>query len=155
MNEGYEVMNTSPDTAQIAARIRSLIDERTQAVRKRDIQSAMTFYADDVRIFDVVGPLRAVGKDAVKQRLDKWLASFEEISIYEVAETDIEVSSDVACCSGLHHIVAKTKDDRNLDMWWRATDVFVRVDDRWLITHSHTSVPFSPETGLASLDLKP
>jgi hypothetical protein len=29
------------------------------------------------------------------------------------------------------------------------------MDENWMVTHEHNSVPFDAETGKASLDLKP
>ena len=40
-------------------------------------------------------------------------------------------------------------------MWVRTTVCFLKIEDRWMVTHEHTSSPFSPETGRASMDLKP
>ena len=40
-------------------------------------------------------------------------------------------------------------------MWIRATLCYRKIDGKWMVTHEHVSVPFDPESGQASLDLKP
>jgi ketosteroid isomerase-like protein len=40
-------------------------------------------------------------------------------------------------------------------MWWRTTLCFRKIDEKWMLTHSHDSVPFNMETGKASLNLEP
>jgi ketosteroid isomerase-like protein len=52
-------------------------------------------------------------------------------------------------------VVGTLFDGTRLDMWWRSTAGFRKIDGRWRITHEHNSVPFDPQTGKASLDLEP
>jgi ketosteroid isomerase-like protein len=40
-------------------------------------------------------------------------------------------------------------------MWWRETACYRKLEDEWLITHQHSSVPFDVGSGKASLDLRP
>jgi ketosteroid isomerase-like protein len=40
-------------------------------------------------------------------------------------------------------------------MWWRTTVCFRKIDEKWMVTREHNSVPFDPKSGKASLDLKP
>ena len=42
-----------------------------------------------------------------------------------------------------------------VDMWFRKTLGLQKRGGRWLIVHDHGSVPFDPESGRASLALKP
>jgi ketosteroid isomerase-like protein len=40
-------------------------------------------------------------------------------------------------------------------MWWRTTVCFRKIDEKWMVTHEHNSVPFDVGSGKASLDFKP
>jgi hypothetical protein len=40
-------------------------------------------------------------------------------------------------------------------MWWRATICYRKMNERWMVTHAHNSVPFDVKIGKASLDLQP
>ena len=67
----------------------------------------------------------------------------------------IAADEDVGFCHGLHHVNGTRTDGTTLDMWWRATVCFRKLDRKWMVTHAHSSVPFDVNSGRASLDLKP
>jgi len=62
--------------ADAKARIRALIEDRTRAIRGRDVNGSIAAYVPDVLLFDVVDPLRSSGSAAVRKRLADWFASF-------------------------------------------------------------------------------
>jgi hypothetical protein len=41
-----------------------------------------------------------------------------------------------------------------LDLWWRTTVGFCKIDEKWMVTHEHNSVPFAVESGKSSLGFK-
>ena len=135
--------------------IRGLIENRIKAVRAKDIEAAVAGYAPDALSFDVVSPLRYFGSDAIRKRLADWFSSFQGLIGLEIRDLNITVSGDVAFSHCLSHVSATTRDGRKLDMWWRETACYRKIDGKWLITHQHSSVPFDAESGKASLDLKP
>lgn len=137
------------------AEIRKLIENRIVQIKGRNVDGATADYSDDVIFYDVVGQLKFVGKDAMKTRLTEWLSSMSEIVDYEIADLKITSSSEMAYCSALNHINAKTKDGNNLDMWWRETTCYAKESGAVTITHVHSSVPFDARSGKASLGLKP
>lgn len=136
--------------------ISEVMDNLAEAVRTRDADKLIANYADDVVAFDVINPLQYVGADAVKERAEQWLGTFEDGLVgYEVSDLRISAGDNTAFCHCLNHVYAMRKDGVKLDMWWRATVCLRKTDGNWLITHIHSSVPFDMETGKASLDLKP
>jgi uncharacterized protein (TIGR02246 family) len=138
------------------AEIRALIEERTRAIRAKDVAAVLAVYAPDVLSFDLIDPLRHVGREAIRTRLEAWLSQFREGPIgFELRDLDLTAGDDVAFCHALSHVDATTTDGQRLDMWWRVTSCFRRVDGGWSVTHEHSSVPFDMESGRASLGLKP
>jgi len=135
--------------------IRKLIEDKIEAVRAKDIDGATTAYAPDVLSFDVVNALQSVGPDAIKKRLKEWFAQFDGPIGFEIRDLNITCGSEVAFSHSLDHVSATTTSGERLDMWWRETACYRKIDSKWLITHQHSSVPFDVETGKASLDLKP
>jgi uncharacterized protein (TIGR02246 family) len=148
---------TTSTTHKIAneTQIRDLIDERTKAVRTKDSVGATSGIAPDVLTFDVVNPLQHSGSDASEKRAEEWFASFQGPIGYEIRDLDITAGDDVAFSHGISHVSATKTDGGKLDMWWRTTLCFRKIDGKWMVTHEHNSVPFDPENGKASLDLKP
>jgi len=137
-------------------RLRRLIEDRIEAIRAKDIPAVLSVYAPDVVSYDVIDPLRHAGREAIGKRLEAWLSQFQEGPIgYEVRDLELAVGGDVAFSHGLSHVSATTTEGKLIDMWWRATTCFRRLDGRWMVAHEHSSVPFDMESGRASLGLKP
>jgi uncharacterized protein (TIGR02246 family) len=135
--------------------IRALIEEKIKAVRAKDIDGAMSSYAPDVLSFDVVNALQYFGSDAIRKRLEEWFSSFQGSIGFEIRDLSITSGDAVAFSHSLNHVSATTTGGGKLDMWWRETACYRKIDGKWLITHQHSSVPFDVESGKASLDLKP
>jgi uncharacterized protein (TIGR02246 family) len=148
-------MATGSDRASAEARIRALLDEQAGAIRAKDVDGSVASYASDVLLFDVVNPLQSTGLKALRTRLAQWFASFEGPIGYELRDLGITAGDDVGFSHGLNRVSATTTDGRKLDMWWRATLGWRRIERRWLIVHAHASVPFDAGSGRASLNLQP
>jgi len=149
-------MTTHVGNATTEAQIRTLIEDRVTATRAKDVDGCMSTSAPDILLFDVVNPLQYMGLDGERQRLEEWFSQFQDGPIeYELRDLNITASDDVAFCHSLSHVSATTPAGQTIDMWWRATVCFRKVDGEWLVTHEHNSVPLDVKTGLASLDLVP
>jgi uncharacterized protein (TIGR02246 family) len=147
-------MNMANSRPVDADEIRALMDDRVKAVRARDVNGAMSSIAPDIVSFDVVNPLQRRGSDALT-RAEEWFSSFQGPIGYEIRDLSVGASDDVAFAFGLSHVSATKKGGGQLDMWWRTTVCFRKVNGKWLVTHEHNSVPFDVASGKASLDLKP
>ncbi len=137
------------------AQIRKLIDDREKAVRARDVEGSIANIATDIVWFDVVNPLQHLGSDALKTRAKEWFASFDGAIGYQSLELSITAGDEVAFSHGLNHVSATKIGGGQLEMWWRTTVCYRKIDEKWTVTHEHNSVPFEVESGKASLDLKP
>ena len=137
------------------AQVRELINDRAKAVRDKNVNEAILSLAPDILAFDVVNPFQQVGSDASKKRAEDWFSSFEGPIGYEIRDLSITAGDNVAFSHGLSHVSATRTDGGQLDMWWRTTLCFSKIDEKWLVTHEHNSVPFDVASGKASLDFKP
>ena len=135
--------------------IGKIMDDRIEAVRTKDVKTAVSNLSSDILSFDVIDPLQQVGSDASRKRAEAWFGSFQGTIGYEIRDLSITAGDDVAFAHGLSHVSATRKDGGELDMWWRTTVCFSKVEDKWLVVHEHNSVPFDVESGKASLGLKP
>ena len=137
------------------SQIRVLIDDRVKAVRAKDAVALVANHAPEVVTFDVVDPLQNVGTDTVKQRAERWFASFQGPIEYEIDELCITRGEEVAFCHFLNSVRGTATAGKQIDIWWRATMCCRKIDSKWTIVHEHDSVPFDIETGKASIGLKP
>ena len=138
------------------AEIRAVLEARIAGTRAKDAIGATASFAEDAVVFDVVDPLAYHGAEEIRGRAESWFSTFRDASIgYELKDVTIALDGRVAHCHSLNHAYGSLTSGGRLDMWWRETICFEKRDGRWLITHSHDSVPFNPETGKPSLTLKP
>src|SRR2546425_3692401 len=138
------------------AEIRRLFAGWAKAICAKDVDGSLANYAPDVLAFDLITPLQYSGSAALRERLERWFSSFSDPTIgYENRDLHIVADDEVAFAHSLNHVSAATTGGQRIHMWWRATVCFRAVDGAWLVTHSHSSVPFDMETGQASLALEP
>ena len=135
--------------------IRALINDRAKAVRDKNVNEAISSLAPDILAFDVVNPFQQVDSDASKKRAEDWFSSFEGPIGYEIRDLSISAGDNVDFSHGLSHVSATRTDGGQLDMWWRTTLCFRKIDEKWMVTHEHNSVPFDVKSGKATLDFKP
>jgi ketosteroid isomerase-like protein len=133
-----------------------MIADWAAAVRAKNLDRAITYYAADVVSFDLAPPLQYVGRAAVRKSLAEWFPTFEGPIGYDVHDLRITTGGDVAFCRSLNRITGIRTNAEKTDVWVRATIGCRRVGDRWLITHEHASVPFHMDgSDRAAIDLKP
>jgi ketosteroid isomerase-like protein len=137
------------------AEIRQIIESRADAVRKGNVEAMSADVADDVAIFDVVVPLRSLGKAASTARAAEWVGSYEGAIGWESRDVEVFADGDVAFSHSLSHVTGRLKTGAKVDMWFRTTLGLQRRSGHWLIVHEHSSSPFDPKSGQASLALKP
>lgn len=138
--------------------IGQLLDDHAAAISNRDIATATANYASDVVIFDVVGPLRhPTGNAPVRKRLADWFATFAADApiLFEITDRAINAEDHFGFSHSLNHVHVGLQNGAILDMFWRETLNWRKIDGRWKIVHAHSSVPFDPSTGMASTGLKP
>ncbi|MEJ2903667.1 YybH family protein [Pedobacter panaciterrae] len=149
-------MKNNDQFAAQEAQVLWTINKRLEAIRQKNLELTLSFYSHRIVSFDVVDPLQLSGLDDIRMRLKNWFSTFGEGPIgFEIAEPFLLVREDVAFCYNLNHVFAAKKDGGILDMFWRETTCYQKMNGKWLIVHSHNSVPFDIQTGKASVGLKP
>jgi len=134
--------------------IEQLVRQQERAVQLKDIDGAMAHYREDVVSFDVVNTLEKVGIQACRERLVSWLSQFPSEFSYNVEQRSVIASDDLGFCYSFNHVKGVVAGGDEIDMRWRSTTCFQKVQEQWMITHEHSSVPFDPETGKALINLK-
>ena len=135
--------------------IRRGIEDWAKALRARDLNGMMANYAPDVLVFGITPPLQYQGANAHRKHWEQMFTSFKGPIGYEFRDLSISIAGDVAFSHSVNRITGTTPDGEKSDNWIRVTVCYRKIDDRWMVTHEHVSVPFNVETGKAALDLKP
>jgi ketosteroid isomerase-like protein len=135
--------------------IRAVLDNRSEAVRIKDIDRLMSLYSPDVVYFDVVPGLQFTGAAALGARFVQWFDSVEGSISMEIRDLNILAGRDIAVAYMLNRTSGTLKDGREVGHWVRATVGWQRSNHRWLIKHEHISLPINFESGRAAMDLVP
>src|SRR5579864_4925007 len=149
---------TTKDTSatQEEAKIRSLLDDRLDALRAKDAQRFMSHFAEGFVTYELAPPLQYTAGDPHDTKsLEEWFSSFHGSVECEMRDLHIFTDNEVAFCHSLYRI-AGAKSDEQIDMWTRQTICFRKEYGKWQIAHSHTSVPFHMDgSRKAAVELKP
>ena len=62
---------------------------------------------------------------------------------------------DAAWTAAIMHVAARYENGDAVEVTYRATDIWRRIDGRWAVVHEHASLPVDPTTGRADLRSSP
>lgn len=133
------------------AEVREKIERMNAAVRSRDVDQIMRFYAADVTAFDAIGQLQFKGAAAYREHWAACMASCPDGGVFEIHELQVLASDGLA----IAHWLARCGPDEAQAGWMRATQAWRQADGQWQIVHDHWSAPFDVETGKALFELGP
>lgn len=119
--------------------IRNLIENWAKAVRNKDIDGILANHAPDILMFDVPPPLKSKGIDAYRKTWDLFFNWSQDEPAFDIQEMNITAGNDVAFATALMRCAGKTENENGLD--FRLTIGLRKIDDRWIITHEHHSIP--------------
>jgi ketosteroid isomerase-like protein len=137
------------------ALIRQRVEAMVKALRAKDIDGLMSFYARDMVSFDIAPPLRYVGAEQKRRTWQEAFAAFAGPITYEVRDLNLTTQGELAFVHSLNHVSGTLAGGRVTDVWLRWTACFRRIDGVWLVVHDHVSVPADFEHGKAVLNLTP
>ena len=135
--------------------IRTCLDSRSEAIRKKELDRLMSYYSPDIIYFDIVPPLQYVGADALRGRFTEWFHSYQSGIAQEIRDLTTVVSGDMAFTSMLIRSGGTLANGNEVGLWVRATSCFQQSNGKWLITHEHISLPVDLRSRSAAIDLVP
>ncbi len=122
--------------------IRTLLNARIDALRRRDATSANEILDPHVVAFEVAGPLQVPPAQATDVALtQKWLDSFADGPNVTMEELVIHSDGAVAFCHSLNRLQGRRSDGQEIDVTMRSTLGLRKKDGQWKIIHGHTSFP--------------
>ena len=137
------------------AQIRQLLEQWTQALHAKDLNTLMSYYAPDILTFDILPPLHYQGIEAYRKNFEAWFAAVQGPIAYETRDLRLTMGEDVAFCHSLNRVRSTRTSGETTETWMRVTVGFRKMQGTWRITHEHVSVPCDMETSQALLHLQP
>ncbi len=132
--------------------IKTLLESRSEAIRAKDLDRLMSCYSADIIYFDIPG--QYIGSAALRSRFSDCFGSYEDAIVQEVRDLDIKASGNIAIASMLIRSGGTLKNGQEVKLVVRTTSCYQQLNNTWLITHEHVSLPVNLKTGSAILDLK-
>ncbi|MBZ5610703.1 MAG: nuclear transport factor 2 family protein [Acidobacteriia bacterium] len=148
---------SSASSASDEADIRALEKSYVDAFNAKDTKAMMAVYSPDESLvaFDAIPPRQYVGFNAYKKDNEDFVAAFPGPIKVEQIDWKIETDGTLGYGHGFLHAVLTDKDGKQLDSTVRMTDVYRKINGKWLIVHEHLSFPVDMATGKADLTSKP
>jgi uncharacterized protein (TIGR02246 family) len=144
--------------AKDEAEIRALEQRFAAAFKAKDVNAIMASYVPDesLFVFDVVPPRQYVGAKAYRKDWEDFFASFPgPVETFEITDLKVMTDGHLGFSHSIQRAVVTDKDGKKADITFRLTDVYRKVNGKWLIVHEHVSVPVDLATGQADLSSKP
>jgi uncharacterized protein (TIGR02246 family) len=128
----------------MTAALAALVESRVAAVAAKDVETLVAQYADDVTLFDALGPLRDTGRDVERTRLREWFGAYRTSIDLRIRDLEVVADGEVGFAHFVFRVRGTMTDGTDVDMAVRATVGFRRGEDGWKIVHEHSSVPLTP-----------
>ena len=129
----------------------------TVAINAKDINGIMAYYTPDnsLLVFDAIHPRQYVGAPAYRKDWEGFLAVYPGAVHAEVTDWKTEAERNLAYGHGIFRSTGPGKDGKLLDLTVRVTDVYRKINGKWLVVHEHVSWPVDLATGKADLNSTP
>jgi ketosteroid isomerase-like protein len=149
-------MLAHPATDDKAA-IEALEQQYIKAFNAKDVNEIMAIYApgDQLFVFDAVPPREYPSWEAYKKDWEALFAAYPGPITNTMAELSITVVGPVAYARHVEAGHFTRKDGTGVDVVARVTDVFRKLNGKWLIVQEHVSFPVDIDSGKADLLSKP
>jgi len=120
--------------------IRNLIEDWASAVRRKDLNGILRNHSPHVLMFDIPPPLQSKGIEAYKRTWDLFSWSHDPV-VFDISEMSITAGDDVAFVAALMRCSGTEANGDNIELDFRLTIGLRKIDDQWLVTHEHHSIP--------------
>ena len=129
--------------------IRALEDQFTAAFNAKDLDAIMKVYVpgNDLFVFDVGVPRQHVGWDDYKKDWQDFLGMMNGPIKFDISDLSVTTDGTIGYGHSIQHVSWAGADGTPMDMTVRLTDVYRKIDGKWLIVQEHVSVPIDFSAG--------
>jgi uncharacterized protein (TIGR02246 family) len=139
------------------AAIQALEDTYNDGFNSKDVDKVMSVYAPGKQlfVFDVVPPREYKSWEAYKKDFEELFSAFPGPIKNAISEQTIHVVGSVAYGHNIQSSEFTGKDGTKVKIIDRTTDVYRKMNGKWLIVEEHNSVPVDLSTMKPDLLSKP
>jgi ketosteroid isomerase-like protein len=129
-----------------ANEVRRVIEEWAAAVRARNIDGVLRRHAEDLLMFDVIGPTQLRGLNAYRR---SWVEQFFPwhggTGRFELVDLKVSAGAEVAFATSLLEC-AGMENGKKVDFTLRLTIGLEKRNGEWVVVHEHHSEPLDFDT---------
>jgi ketosteroid isomerase-like protein len=131
------------------AKIRKLEDRFSAAFNAKDVDAIMSAYVSDesLFVFDVAPPRQYVGARAYRKDWEDFLRLFKGPLKMELSDLDVSTDGVIGYGHSIQHVSGTDTKGKPIVFAVRVSDVYRKIDGKWLIVQEHVSVPVNFDTG--------
>ena len=119
-----------------------------RAAERRDLDGIMSHYVrgDRLFVFDMYPPRAYIGWDAFRGDWKNFIDALKGPISYKLGELEAESDGEFGYTHMIQYIRGTTQDGKPFVLNLRETDVYRKIDGKWMIVHVHASVPVDLKT---------
>ncbi|MGG1575723.1 YybH family protein [Fictibacillus sp. NRS-1165] len=138
--------------------VQDVLDNYKSAIYEKDVERYVSTFASDIHIYDCWGDWECIGISQWEEIVKEWFNGLSEEGVLlrtDFADLVIEENSDLAFIHCAVTFAAHNESGEKLrQMTNRFTFGLRKENESWAISHSHSSLPISMETGKGIFNLK-
>jgi len=130
------------------AAIQALEDTYNEGFNSKDVDKVMSVYVPGKQlfVFDVVPPREYRGWEAYKKDFEGLFSAYPGPIKNTLSEQTIHVVGSLAYGHNIQTGEFTGKDGKKVNFVVRTTDIYRKMNDKWLIVEEHNSVPVDLDT---------
>lgn len=138
--------------------VQDVLENYQRAVLERDVEGFISAYASDVHIYDSWKDWECVGLSQWKESVNSWFNGLREEGVLLKTDFNDVVVQENSSLAFVHCAVTFAAHNESGEKLRQMTNRFTfglrRENESWTITHQHSSLPISMETGKGIFNLK-
>lgn len=139
------------------AEIRAMEARMIKDFAAKDLDKALAPYLQDetLFVFDAIPPRQFVGIKAWRADNEAFVALFQGPLHAEMSDLSVTAAGTLGFGHNIQHFSGTGKDGKPLDVTFRVSDGYQKINGKWTIVEEHISFPVDITTGKADLSSKP
>jgi len=135
---------TNPALSKDEAALAQAEEAQGVKIRTRDVAGFMKYYAhrDDLTMYDTAGEDALVGWDTIRKHWEKQMDEILQVNRLELSKVRVRVVGDLGFLTATWKLEVTTREGEKVAQTGRVTDIWQKLDGKWLIVHEHNSIPF-------------
>ena len=139
------------------AEIRAMEAAMITGYAAKDLDRALAGYVQDetLFVFDAIPPRQYVGIKAWRADNEGFAAMFQGPPKVEMSDLSVTTNGKLGFGHNIQHFSGTGKDGKPIDITFRVSDGYKKINGKWMIVEEHLSFPVDVVSGKADLSSKP